>query len=195
MVGIMKILNSCRKVKLSLYMLIGVQKVEASRISRQSAHEGGKVVNFTRRPPLPLPPPAQGRSMAPTSFRGWVDTRGLVQPEGLNQRNSSLTPLWIEPATILGLVEHYINQLYHRASPWILVCDALYFRWQALVFGWNLLSILRLAPEDGGISLLQKSRQIKSLISLNVVMDYWVLSWSLTINLSGYILASILAGG
>jgi hypothetical protein len=28
-------------------------EVEASRISRQSAHEGGKVVSLTHRPPLP----------------------------------------------------------------------------------------------------------------------------------------------
>ena len=31
----------------------GVQVVEASRISRQSAHEGGKFVRPTHRPPLP----------------------------------------------------------------------------------------------------------------------------------------------
>jgi hypothetical protein len=32
---------------------LGFQEVEASRISRQSAHEGGKVVSATHRPPLP----------------------------------------------------------------------------------------------------------------------------------------------
>jgi hypothetical protein len=32
---------------------LGFQKVEASQISRQSAHEGGKVVSPTHRPPLP----------------------------------------------------------------------------------------------------------------------------------------------
>jgi hypothetical protein len=31
----------------------GFQEVEAPRISRQSAHEGGKVVSPTHRPPLP----------------------------------------------------------------------------------------------------------------------------------------------
>jgi hypothetical protein len=35
---------------------IGVQKVEASRFSRQSAHESGKVFSPTHRPLLPLPP-------------------------------------------------------------------------------------------------------------------------------------------
>ena len=31
---------------------LGLQEVEASRISRQSAHEGDKVVSLTHRPPL-----------------------------------------------------------------------------------------------------------------------------------------------
>jgi hypothetical protein len=33
---------------------MGFQEVEAPRISRQSAHEGGKVVSPTHRPSLPL---------------------------------------------------------------------------------------------------------------------------------------------
>ena len=41
------------KVKLFLYRPVGVQEVEAARIPRQSAHEGGKVVSPTHRPPLP----------------------------------------------------------------------------------------------------------------------------------------------
>jgi hypothetical protein len=32
---------------------LGFQEVEAPRISRQSAHEGGKVVSPTHRPSLP----------------------------------------------------------------------------------------------------------------------------------------------
>jgi hypothetical protein len=32
---------------------LGLQEVEAPRISRQSAHEGGKVVRPKQRPPLP----------------------------------------------------------------------------------------------------------------------------------------------
>jgi hypothetical protein len=32
---------------------LGLQKLEAPRISRQSAHEGAKVVGPTHRPPLP----------------------------------------------------------------------------------------------------------------------------------------------
>jgi hypothetical protein len=34
---------------------LGFRKVEAPRISRQSAHEDGKVVSLTHRPPLPPP--------------------------------------------------------------------------------------------------------------------------------------------
>jgi hypothetical protein len=41
------------KVKLSLYRALGLQEVEASRISRKSAHESGKVVRPTHWPPLP----------------------------------------------------------------------------------------------------------------------------------------------
>jgi len=33
--------------------LLGLQEVEAPRISRQLVHEGGKVVSPTNRPPLP----------------------------------------------------------------------------------------------------------------------------------------------
>jgi len=37
---------------------LGQQDVEAPRISRQRAHEGGKVISTRHRPPLsPLPPP------------------------------------------------------------------------------------------------------------------------------------------
>ena len=32
---------------------LGLHEVEAPSISRESAHEGGKVVSSTRRPPLP----------------------------------------------------------------------------------------------------------------------------------------------
>jgi len=42
--------------KLGLFNLLeplGLQEIEAPRISRQSAHKGGKVVSLTHRPPLP----------------------------------------------------------------------------------------------------------------------------------------------
>jgi hypothetical protein len=40
-------------VKLSHYRPLGLQEVEAARISRQSVHEGGKVVSPTHWRPLP----------------------------------------------------------------------------------------------------------------------------------------------
>jgi hypothetical protein len=43
-----------------------------SQISRNSAHEGGKVVSPTHRPPLP----PQEVFLLPISVRGWVDPRG-----------------------------------------------------------------------------------------------------------------------
>jgi hypothetical protein len=58
-----------------------LQEVEASRISRQSAHEGGKVVSLMHRPPLPphvIP-------FILICLRGCFDPRGLVRLEGLSQ--------------------------------------------------------------------------------------------------------------
>jgi hypothetical protein len=64
-----------------------------SQISRQSAHEGGKVVSHTHRPRLLI------------SARGWVDPRAIVRP--------TVTPSGIEPATC-RFVGHCLNQLRHR---------------------------------------------------------------------------------
>jgi hypothetical protein len=48
------------------------------RISRQSTHEGGKVVSPTHRPPLP-----QEIFLVLISVRGWVNPRAIVRPKGL----------------------------------------------------------------------------------------------------------------
>jgi hypothetical protein len=56
------------------------QEVEASRISIQSAHEGGKVVSPAHRPPLP-----QKVFVVLVYVRGRVDPRAIVRPEGLSQ--------------------------------------------------------------------------------------------------------------
>ena len=49
-----------------------------SQISRQSAHEGGKVVSPKHRPPLP----PQEIFLVLISVGGWVDLRAVVRPEG-----------------------------------------------------------------------------------------------------------------
>ena len=59
---------------------VGFQEVEATVISRQSAHQGGKVVIPTHRPPLP-----QKIFLVVISFSGWMDPRVIVRPEGLSQ--------------------------------------------------------------------------------------------------------------
>jgi hypothetical protein len=73
-----------------------------SQISRQSAHEVGKVVSPTHRPPP--------GNISGTRF--WVNPRALVRPEGLYQRKIPLTPLGIETATS-RLIAQCLNQMRH----------------------------------------------------------------------------------
>ena len=59
---------------------LGLQEVETARISRQSAHEGGKVVCPMHRLPFP-----RLASLVLISISGWVDLRAVVRPEELSQ--------------------------------------------------------------------------------------------------------------
>ena len=85
------------KVKQFLYrpgQALRVPGVWASQISRQSAHEGGKVVSPTHRPPLPP------RKYSWYSFllRGWVNPWAIVRPKGLSKWKILMTPSGIEPS-------------------------------------------------------------------------------------------------
>jgi len=60
------------------------------------AHEGGKVVSLTHRPPLPS---QKEIFLVLISVRGWGNPRATVRPEGLCQWKIPVTPSRIEPAT------------------------------------------------------------------------------------------------
>jgi len=85
------------KVKQSHYRPGQAQRVPGgwgSQISRQSAHESGKVVSPTHRPPLPPP-----RKYSWYSFLLEVEStpRAIVRPEGFCQWKIPVIPSGIEP--------------------------------------------------------------------------------------------------
>jgi hypothetical protein len=85
-----------------------------SQISRQLSHEGSKVVSPMHWPPLS----PQEIFLVLTSFRGWVDPRATVWPEGLRQWKIPMTPSGIEPMTY-RLIAQCLNQLRHHVPPYI----------------------------------------------------------------------------
>ena len=77
---------------------LGLQEIEAPRITRQSAYEKDKFVNHTHRSPLSH----QERQPVLISVRGWVESRAVVWPKGISQWKISMNPSGIEPATDLN---------------------------------------------------------------------------------------------
>jgi hypothetical protein len=78
--------------------------VWGSQISRQSAHESGKVVSPTHRPDLP-----QQIFLVLISVTNWVNPLAIVLPKGLCQWKIPVIPSGIEPATFPWSVDIFIN--------------------------------------------------------------------------------------
>ena len=94
------------KVKQSHYRPgqdLGVPGGWGSQISIQSAHEGGKVVSATHRPPL-----TRKTFLVLISVRGWVNPTAIVRPKGLCQWKIPMTQSGIKPATFRLMYERNI---------------------------------------------------------------------------------------
>jgi len=84
-----------------------VTEVWGSQISWQLAHEGGKVVSHTYRPPLH----SQEIFLVLIPVRGWVNPRAVVWPEGLCQWKFQ----WhLDQPMTFRLVMQCLNRLCHR---------------------------------------------------------------------------------
>jgi hypothetical protein len=94
------------QVTQSAYRPRHTQDFEASRISRKSAHEGGKAFRPTHRPTL-----------SPTRYSWYSFIKARVGLERLSQWNIPATPSGTQPATF-RLAAQYLNKLRHRVTSW-----------------------------------------------------------------------------
>jgi hypothetical protein len=127
----------CRHIKQSHYrpwQALMIPGGWGSQISRQPAHESGKVVRPTHRPTLP-----QELFLVLTFVRGWVDPRIIVRPEGLCQWKIPVTPSGIEPATFLLVAASTYcatacpRFIYMRFIKW---CNFSFNLWLIIGFSW-----------------------------------------------------------
>ena len=92
-------------------MPVGLQWVQATRIYKQSAQEGGKAAAIRTGRLYP-----EEKLLLLISVIGRVDTRAIVQPEGLSpQKKIPMTPSEIEPATF-RLVAQCLNRSRNRVQ-------------------------------------------------------------------------------
>jgi len=97
------------EVKQSLFrpeQALRVPGGQGSKVSRHSAPEGCQIVSRMHWPPLP----PQAIFLVLISFRGRVDLRAVVQPEGLSHWKIPVTPSGIKLATF-WLVAQCLNQV------------------------------------------------------------------------------------
>jgi hypothetical protein len=96
--------GKCKAIPLQALTDPGFPESWGSQILRQSAHESGKIVSSTHRPPIP-----PGKFLVLISVRDWINPRAIVRSEGICQRKIPMTPSVIDPATFRFVVPGIIS--------------------------------------------------------------------------------------